>query len=751
MDGDRHGISFAPWWPTSRRPVEAVLWLLLLILPLAVGLAWGAHFDDAAYAAFRCARHQAAGNDLIDCLVPESPVFRAPLYVLALSLSAALGFPIPQAALILGVIGWSLASVAIYILGRTIRRPVMAVVSAILVAFSPLIVMTLGTEISWAIAWVSLAVAAASRGKWKLLAGILILLLLTHFDVSTLMPALLLLAFQRIKQRKFPLGLCLILMLALAGWGVMVARQLVAPFSMSHLAEWGGDIEQLARESEFYWLFLPFIVLGLLEVAVRARWMGLLWVIILILRGSEVAGGMLGVLALLLAGLGIDRLVEWIRAQNRFRLDRRTLTVGLALVAWLPLGVAQLSSLLTAYPHRPVAQSELEQQVGAWLHAHSDPTETVFGSERIGYLADRPTLPWDGGRSDQAELARLLQTLNRNPPAYCVSLRSLGWDLLTRTDWFQEYYAPLQTFELPHEAMSPFVVWGYQAGRFEMGEYRPLDVRLPDGVKLVGYRYWPDRIQPGDAVYVSLYLQAMDPVTDTFHTVVRMISPWSGERWAQQDMVAPPVSSLVDWWQRGQPIAQRFMLTTPTDISVGAHQLEMRAAAPQLSEFLPIYQGDDTSPVDQITLGYVVMPWRGEIGNARPVGVHLGEHITLLGFTAPDIVAPGSAFDVTLYWEARRPPDDDYIVFVHLMDANGHLVASHDGSPMAGQYPTGAWIPGEIIPDIHHLALDPQSPTGTYQLQIGMYRWPGLDHLMVVDESGVEVSDRVMLHSILVR
>ncbi|MBN1313528.1 MAG: hypothetical protein JXB30_19130 [Anaerolineae bacterium] len=752
MDEDRREISFLPWWPTCQRSVEAALWLLLPILPLIVGLAWGTHFDDTTYAALRCARNLAAGHELTYGLAPEFPLFRAPFYVLALSLSAAAGIPIPQAALILSVLGWSSAVAAIYTLGRAVRRPVTAVVSAILVAFSPLVVVTLGTEIPWAIAWGSITVAAAIKRQWKLQAGALILLMLTQLDVSTLGLASLLLVLRWIEQRRFPLWPFLILALAMVGWGVMMVQQLVAPFSLSHLAKWVGDIEQLVRESEFYWLFLSFIALGWLGIAPKARWMGLLWVAILIMRGSEAAGTMLGVLALFLAGLGIDWFVEWVRAQDRLRLERRTLTVGLAFVAWLPLGAAQLTSLLTDYPHRPVIRADLEQQAATWLQAHSEPTETIFGSERVGYLADRPTLPWDGRRSDQAELARVLQTLNKKSPAYCVSFNSIGWDLVTRTDWFREYYAPLQTFVSPHDATSPFVVWGYHAGRFEMGEYRPLDVHLPDGVMLVGYRYWPDRVQAGDAVYVSLYLQAMDPVTDVFHTVARVTSSWDGERWAQQDTIAPPVSSLVGWWQRGQPLAQRFVLTMPDEIPVGAHQLEMRVAAPELKEFLPIYQGDDTSPVERIALGYVVVPWQGEMDSAKSVGTNLGDQITLVGFTAPDTISPGAGFDVTLYWEAQRLPDEDYIVFVHLLDAGGQLVASHDGPPMDGRYATTAWIPGEFVPDTHHLVLDSQIPAGTYQLQVGMYRWPSVERLAVAEGSGVEVSDRaIVLQTIRVR
>ncbi|NIV36861.1 MAG: hypothetical protein GWN58_47740, partial [Anaerolineae bacterium] len=63
-----------------------------------------------------------------------------------------LGIPLPQAGLILSTLGWGAAAVAVYGVGRAMRRPVAAVVSAVLVVCSPVVVSTLGTEISWTVA-----------------------------------------------------------------------------------------------------------------------------------------------------------------------------------------------------------------------------------------------------------------------------------------------------------------------------------------------------------------------------------------------------------------------------------------------------------------------------------------------------------------------------------------------------------------------------------------------------------------------
>jgi hypothetical protein len=63
---------------------------------------------------------------------------------------------------------------------------------------------------------------------------------------------------------------------------------------------------------------------------------------------------------------------------------------------------------------------------------------------------------------------------------------------------------------------------------------------------------------------------------------------------------------------------------------------------------------------------------------------------------------------------------------------------------MEGRYPTQAWLPGDIVPDVHHVPLDPNVPAGTYHLQVGMYRWPSMERLPVWDEDGVEHPDRVV-------
>ncbi|MCA9960944.1 MAG: hypothetical protein KC443_18015, partial [Anaerolineales bacterium] len=54
---------------------------------------------------------------------------------------------------------------------------------------------------------------------------------------------------------------------------------------------------------------------------------------------------------------------------------------------------------------------------------------------------------------------------------------------------------------------------------------------------------------------------------------------------------------------------------------------------------------------------------------------------------------------LTLYWQALAPMATDYTTFIHVLDAQGALVAQADGQPQAGAYPTSVWQAGEFVAD----------------------------------------------------
>jgi hypothetical protein len=117
----------------------------------------------------------------------------------------------------------------------------------------------------------------------------------------------------------------------------------------------------------------------------------------------------------------------------------------------------------------------------------------------------------------------------------------------------------------------------------------------------------------------------------------------------------------------------------------------------------------------------------------RAIEVELGERVLLLGYD-PRLIE--DQLELALFWQAERLLDQDWTVFVHLLDGNGALVAQHDSQPQDGQYPTSAWDQGEVVSDRHRLRLPADLPSGDYQVLVGLYSLENDERLPVLDSEG---------------
>lgn len=94
---------------------------------------------------------------------------------------------------------------------------------------------------------------------------------------------------------------------------------------------------------------------------------------------------------------------------------------------------------------------------------------------------------------------------------------------------------------------------------------------------------------------------------------------------------------------------------------------------------------------------------------------------------------------------------EDYHVFVHLLDAQGALVAQHDGIPAQGERPTWGWQEAEVLQDEHTLAAETNLPNGEYTLSVGMYDYLTKVRLQAMSGNKHLPEDRVVLQAIEIR
>ncbi len=115
--------------------------------------------------------------------------------------------------------------------------------------------------------------------------------------------------------------------------------------------------------------------------------------------------------------------------------------------------------------------------------------------------------------------------------------------------------------------------------------------------------------------------------------------------------------------------------------------------------------------------------------------VRIGGGVQLLGCDAPETDLANTSLSLNCYWQTINPmPPATYMGFAHLSDPKtSTLVAQDDHVLGQERYPLNAWRSDEVVKEHYTLGIPDNLTTGQYQLSIGIYTWPDLTRLSVVD------------------
>jgi mannosyltransferase len=149
-----------------------------------------------------------------------------------------------------------------------------------------------------------------------------------------------------------------------------------------------------------------------------------------------------------------------------------------------------------------------------------------------------------------------------------------------------------------------------------------------------------------------------------------------------------------------------------------------------------------------VVLGHVrlqaYLPLRVSLEQMTAVEALLGDVIRLRGYRLAGTAEPGGTLALTLYWQALAPASADYVVFAHLVGANGAIVGQKDQPPQNGATPTTTWIEGEVLADHYLIPVRADAPAGPAQLLVGMYVPETMTRLAAVG-STVDSLERIHL------
>lgn len=119
--------------------------------------------------------------------------------------------------------------------------------------------------------------------------------------------------------------------------------------------------------------------------------------------------------------------------------------------------------------------------------------------------------------------------------------------------------------------------------------------------------------------------------------------------------------------------------------------------------------------------------------------------IELRGVSYPSSIALGDHLAVRPVWKSIAPDLKDFVVFIHVFDEQGKMVAQHDTPPLSGLFPSSRWQLGEIVPDVITVQSVAQLPAGKYFLRMGVYDAVTKARLSAVDGAGKAAPDAVAL------
>lgn len=95
--------------------------------------------------------------------------------------------------------------------------------------------------------------------------------------------------------------------------------------------------------------------------------------------------------------------------------------------------------------------------------------------------------------------------------------------------------------------------------------------------------------------------------------------------------------------------------------------------------------------------------------------------VSLLGYTRDTPGANGNVIPLTLFWQARDKIDNNRLVSMKLIDAQGRVAGQVDRRPVLDAYPTNAWRSGEYIADAYEVPIFVGAAPGEYALQVTLY------------------------------
>lgn len=221
----------------------------------------------------------------------------------------------------------------------------------------------------------------------------------------------------------------------------------------------------------------------------------------------------------------------------------------------------------------------------------------------------------------------------------------------------------------------------------------------------------------GEPIIVRLYWQPHGQLHEQLSGFVHLYTPAIKQSWATANRgVGRPDSQ---WWNPEKYYIDELLLVVPADVPPITYSL-VAGMVSSTGERLtvPGSEGEDLLYLRELAME-TSRP--GFLQKARPgVPTHADTAggLYLQGF---DLREEAGRHTLRLFWETRAGTENDWITYIHMVDAMGALVAQFDGPALSGLLPTSRWQKNALYIDRRQFELPAELSPGDYLFRIGLY------------------------------
>ncbi len=269
------------------------------------------------------------------------------------------------------------------------------------------------------------------------------------------------------------------------------------------------------------------------------------------------------------------------------------------------------------------------------------------------------------------------------------------------------------------------------------------EITFGDSIQLLGYSYPARKTSRDEPAPITLYWRALRPMADDYVLRLELFDVAGRSLKVNLDQSPGRGTYPTSAWRVGDTFAETYYLPPPADADAptrAAHKLTWwsprtgQLLAPVCADARPCDPKVGSLPIRLD--GGAEARWRG-----APAQYRLGGVAEIIQWDFPATVAPGQAVTLSVVWRAGAGELPPHTVFAHLISDAGELIAQSDGVPRGGLYPVESWSAGEIVPDLHVLAVRADAPPGPYRIKIGMYDSSTRERLPAFAADGAALPD----------